>query len=62
MDWQAIGVGVTAGVAMIGANAWIMKMVIENAVKSALLDISHEYVTKLDFDRHLEQCPYRNKN
>ena len=60
MDWTAIGVGVTAGLALIGANAWAMKLVIDNAVKSALLQIAHEYVTKEDFNQHIERCPVIN--
>lgn len=57
MDWQAIGVGVAAGVALVGANAWAMKLVIDNAIKTALLEISREYVTKIDFDKHITNCP-----
>jgi len=53
MDWQAIGVGIGTGVALIGANAWVMKLVIDNAVKSALLLIAKDYVTKHDFNNHI---------
>jgi hypothetical protein len=61
MGWEAIGVGVSAVIAVVAFNAWAMKLVIDNAVKSALLLISHDYVTKEDFNRHIEQCPATKK-
>ncbi len=59
MDWQAIGVGVTAGIALIAGNAWVMKLVIDNAVLKAVKVIAEEYVTKEDFNRHVEMCTKR---
>ena len=61
MYWQDIGAGIGIAVALIGGNAWAMKLVIDNAVKSALLEISREYVTKVDFDKHITNCPAQRK-
>jgi len=61
MDWSAIGVGVTSVMAIVAFNAWAMKLVIGNAVKDALLLIARDYVSKEDFDRHIEQCPAKIK-
>lgn len=60
MDWQAIGVGLTAGIALVGFNGWVMKIIIDSAIKTALLGIERDFVTKADFDKHIERCPYAN--
>lgn len=61
MDMQAVGIGITAGVALVGFNAWAMKLVIDNAVLKAVNSISEKYLTKDDFDKHIEQCPRRRE-
>lgn len=56
VNWELIGVGVVVFIAVIGANAWVMKLVIDNAVLKALKEIGRDYVLKEDFDRHVDQC------
>lgn len=46
MDWQMVGVGVTSAAALLGANAWLMKLVIDSAITKSQLNIQREFVTK----------------
>lgn len=62
MDLPSIAAGCGICVALIGGNAWVMKLVIENAVLRAIKRISEDYVSKDDFDRHIEQCPANRKS
>ena len=55
--WHAIGIEITTCIAVIGGNAWVMKLVIDNAVLKLGKTMSEDYVTKQDFMRHIEQCP-----
>ena len=55
MDWQVIFGGVAAGATIVGGHAWIMNMIIDRAVTRVLLVMSKEYVTKEEFDKHLEK-------
>ena len=48
MDWEAIGIGVSAAVAVVGGNAFVMKMIIDNAVSKLHIIVSDEYVKKAD--------------
>ncbi len=57
--WTACGVGVAAGVAMISANAFLMRIVIENAVSKALLKIHDQFVTKEHLGDHQRTCPHQ---
>ena len=53
MDWQALGVGLAAGSALITANAVIMKFVIKAAVTESLLKIHDQFVTKEHMADHV---------
>jgi len=53
MDWQALGVGLAAGSALITANAVIMKFVIKAAVTESLLKIYDQFVTKEHMADHV---------
>ena len=44
-----------------GANAWLMKMVIDSAITRALLTIQQDFVTKEEFLRHIDKCPYATR-
>ena len=48
MDWEAIGIGITAAVAVITGNAFVMKIIIDNAVTKLHVLVSDEYVKKED--------------
>ena len=60
-DWQMIGVGVTVGIALLSAHAALMRIIIKNAILELGKTISEDYVTKEDFNRHIEQCPMTRK-
>lgn len=62
MDWSGMAVAVTAVLSVIGGNAYVMKIIIDNAVLKAINTISKEYVTKDDFDRHIKQGHARSIN
>jgi len=59
IDWGTIGAAVGATATLLGANAWLMKIVISSAINEALLSISEKYVTHAEFDKHIERCPSR---
>lgn len=61
MNWELFFAGIGAAAILLGGNAWIMKLVIGSEISKALLAISKEYVSKEEFDRHVEQCPARLK-
>lgn len=52
--WNAAGVSVAVAVAILSANAYLMKIVIKSCIDEAMLNISKEYVTKADLDKHVE--------
>ena len=58
MNWEAIGVSVVVALALIGFNAWCMKLVIDNAIGKNMIVIMKTFVTKADCDKHTEQCPH----
>ena len=57
MDAETIGIGVAVASTLLGANAWFMKLVISSEISKCLLVISDKYVTKAEFDKHIEHCP-----
>ena len=57
IDWQFIGIGVTVGITLLSAHAALMRVIIKNAILELGKTISEDYVTKEDFNRHIEQCP-----
>ena len=61
LNWHAIGIGITTCIAVVGANAWIMKLVIDNAILKFGKAISNEYVTKGEFKDHIQNCPAKLK-
>ena len=52
---ELIAVGVTAGIALCGGNAFLVKLVVQSAISKALLD--GRYVTREELCEHVEQCP-----
>ena len=59
MDWEAVGVAVSMVVALIGGNAFLMKLVIGGEISKCLLLVAQQYVTKEDFEKHIEHCPHK---
>ena len=57
IQWEQVGVGVTVGVTLLSAHAYLMRIIIKNAILELGKTISEDYVTKADFNRHIEQCP-----
>jgi len=62
MEWESIGVGVTVASVLLGANAGLMKLVIGSEINKCLLGIADKYVTKDEFEKHIEHCPANNRN
>jgi hypothetical protein len=62
MDWEAIGVGGACIVAVIGGNAFVMKLIIDNAVTKLHLLVAEKYVTKEEFEKHIEHCPHAKRS
>jgi len=58
MDIESIGARAGIIVSIIIGNAFVMKLIIDNAIKTLHLLIAKDYVTQEDFDRHIETCPY----
>lgn len=61
MDIETIGIGVAVASTLLGANAWFMKLVISSEINKCLLVISDKYVTKDEFNKHIEHCPNSKK-
>ena len=59
MDWEAMGVGAGCIIAIISGNAFVMKLIIDNAVTKLNLLVAEKYVTKEDFEKHIAHCPYQ---
>ena len=60
MDIETIGIGVAVASTLLGANAWFMKLVISSEINKCLLVISDKYVTKDEFNKHIDHCPNGN--
>ena len=56
VEWEQVGVGVTVGIALLSAHAYLMRIIINNAILALGKTISEDYVTKEDFNRHIEHC------
>ena len=56
MNWQDIGAGAAIVVALITGNAFVMKIIIDNAVTKLHLLVSRDYVTKEECEKHREHC------
>lgn len=56
IKWDAVAVAVTTVLAIICFNAWCMKLIINDALSSNMAIITKEYVTKADFNRHVDHC------
>ena len=61
MDFEAIGAGVAIAVALIGGNAFVMKLIIDNSIKTLHLLVAKDFVTKDEFEKHIEHCPHGMK-
>lgn len=59
MDWAAVGVGVTAGIALVGFNGWVMNLVISKQVEHLKNELSREFVTKEHLSSHERTCPHQ---
>ena len=57
MDWESIGIGIGVASVLLTANAGLMKLVISSEINKCLLGIADKYVTKEEFDKHVEHCP-----
>ena len=56
VKWDAVALAVTVVLAIVGFNAWCMKLIINDALSSNMAIITKEYVTKADFNRHVDHC------
>jgi len=59
MNWEAIGVGIAAVLAIVGFNAWCMRLVIDNSIAKNMIIIMEKYATKEELNNHINQCPLR---
>ena len=57
MNWEMIGIGITAASALLAANAFLTKMVIRTSILELKDIISKEFVSRREFERHIESCP-----
>ena len=57
MDWQMIGIGLTAASALLTANAFLTRLVIRTAILELKDIISKEYITRREFENHVKNCP-----
>lgn len=58
MNWNILFAGIGAAATLLGANAWLMKIVISSEINKVLLDLHKEYITREEFDRHVKGCPH----
>ncbi len=61
MNWDIVGISITAVLAIVAFNAWCMKLVIGNEIAKNMILIMEKFVTKQEFSEHLERCPNRIK-
>ena len=59
MELQDMGAGAGIVVALIIGNAFVMKLIIDNAVKGLNLLIARDFVTKEEFNNHIEHCQHK---
>ena len=59
IDWAAVGIGVTAGTALITGNAVVMKFVIRSAIMESMLSVHDKFVTKEHLEDHSRHCPHQ---
>lgn len=62
INWGLVFSGIGAGATLLGANAWLMKLVIDSALSKALLKIQQDFVTRDEFNRHVDKCPLNNRS
>jgi len=61
MNIQDMGAGAGVVVALIIGNAFVMKLIIDNAIKSLNLLIAKDFVTKEEFNSHIDHCQHGKK-
>lgn len=62
MNWEFIA-GMAAAVTVIMAvHAFLIGLIVDRAIMKALLEINKEYITREEFDRHIERCPVNAPN
>ena len=59
MNWEAIGVGIASVLAIVGFNAWCMRLVIDNSIAKNMILIMEKYATKEELEKHISHCPNR---
>ncbi len=62
MNWELFFAGVGAASALLIGNAYLMKITMRSILNEALLTIAKEYLTKVEFDKHIEHCPNMRKS
>ena len=48
MNWEPIAIGVTVALSLLGANAWLMKLVIRSEINAFHVLMNKEFVTKAE--------------
>lgn len=61
VDWGSLAAGATVATFVLGIHAWLMKIVISSEVYKLLNAIQKEYVTKEEFNRHVDTCPVKKE-
>ena len=58
MDWQSIA-GISAAVTIVMAvHAGVIALVVDRAIMRALLKINKDFITREEFNRHVQSCPH----
>jgi hypothetical protein len=61
IKWDAVALGVTVVLVLLGFNAWCMKLIINDALSNNMTIVMKEFVTKADFNRHVDHCENKIK-
>jgi hypothetical protein len=59
--WTLIFAGITAGATLLGGFAAIVSMIVESKLSKFQASLIEDYVTRREFDNHIERCPYAAK-
>ena len=62
MPWELFFAGVGAACALLTVFAIVVKLLISSELRGAMLTIAQSYVTKDEFDKHIEHCPNAQRN
>jgi len=61
INWEATSTLIGAVLVAIGFNAWCMKLIINDALNKSMITTLKEFVTKDEFDKHIDHCPHGKK-